>query len=162
MKGKSAIATLTLGLTVSPGDEVTVRVFQGEDMTPPTIEVYPDVVVNKATLYYGVRDVGLGDESVGFYYSEDNSSWRPCPVKVVEEHLLYYIEATGPVMYYKAVVRDAAGNVGTYYGQIEFPDLGPTQTTPPPAEKGGFTLIAVGVAALVAIAAVSALLMRKR
>ncbi len=153
---------LILRVEVPPSGDATVRVLQGEDSTPPTIQVYPDVVVKKATLYFELSDVGLGAESVEFYYSEDNLSWRPCPVKVVEEHPLYYIEATKPVMYYKAVVRDAAGNVGTYYGQVEFPDLGPTQTTPPPAEKGGITLIAIGVAALVAIAAVSALLMRKR
>jgi len=153
---------LLLRVEVPPGGDLTVKVLQGEDSIPPTITVYPDVVVKKATLYYDLSDVGVGAESVEFYYSEDNSSWTPCPVKVVEEHPLHYIEATRPVMYYKAVVRDAAGNVGTYYGQIEFPDLGPTQTTQPPAEKGGLTLIAVGVAALAAIAAVSVLLMRRR
>ncbi len=153
---------LLLRAEVSPGGDLTVKVLQGEDATAPTIRVYPDVVVRKATLYYELSDVGLGAESVEFYFSEDNSSWAPCPVKVVEEHPLYYVEATRPVMYYKAVVRYAAGNVGTYYGQIEFPDLGPTWTTPPPAERGRLNLIAVGVAALAAIAAVAALLMRRR
>ncbi len=150
---------------LAPGEDKLVKVYQKPDDKPPTVELFPEIVVNTVTLFYELKDEGLGALGIEFFYSEDNSTWNKLKPIIREDHPFYRLDATSSPLYIKATVVDAAGNEADFFWELEIPSLAGTPTpTPQPQQQPSkvvLVLIPLILGALFAIV-LQLYLMRKK
>ncbi|HIE23890.1 MAG TPA: hypothetical protein EYP68_06650 [Candidatus Korarchaeota archaeon] len=156
-----------LGVSVSPGEELLVKIYVEEDTTAPSITVEPEVKEETITLWYEALDEGLGVKDVKLYYSVDNKTWMEIIPEFEAGYPLYKFQAKAGTMYYKVLAEDMAGNKAEFYGTIEVPSLKPTETpTPttappkPPAAKVPISYIGLAIVGIIVV--VAAVLLKRR
>ncbi|HIE22696.1 MAG TPA: hypothetical protein EYP68_00500 [Candidatus Korarchaeota archaeon] len=162
-KGKIAIILET---TVNQGEDKLVRVYQFPDDEPPSIELYPEVVVDTVTLFYELKDQGLGALDVKFFYSYDNKTWKEFKPIIREDYKFFRMKASYSPFYVKATVIDAAGNEADSYWKLEIPSLAevPEETPKPEPYQPSKKILVVIPLILGAIVAaiIQIYLMRKK
>jgi len=156
-----------LGVSVSPGEELLVKIYVEEDTTAPSVTVEPEVKEETITLWYEAFDEGLGVRDVKLYYSVDNKTWTEISPEFEAGYPLYKFQAKAETMYFKILAEDVAGNKAEFYGTVEVPSLKPTETptpTPTPTKPpgAGVPISYIGLAVVGIIVVVAAVLLKRR
>jgi len=144
MNKKNGKIAMLVETTLAPGEDKLVKVYQKPDDKPPSIELFPEIVVNTVTLFYELKDKGLGALGIEFFHSEDNSTWNRLKPIIREDHPFYRLDATSSPIYIKATVVDAAGNEADFFWELEIPSLAGTPTpTPQPQQPSKVVLVLI-------------------
>ncbi len=156
-----------LGVSVSPGEELLVKIYVEEDTTAPSVTVEPEVKEETITLWYEAFDEGFGVKDVKLYYSVDNKTWTEISPEFEAGYPLYKFQAKAETMYFKILAEDVAGNKAEFYGTVEVPSLKPTETpipTPTPTKPpgAGVPISYIGIALVGIIIVVAAVLLKRR
>ncbi|GEM_PF-1504153 len=156
-----------LGVSVSPGEELLVKIYVEKDTRAPSIVIEPELKDEIITLWYEAVDEGLGVKEVRLFYSSNNKTWTEIKPEFEAGYPLYRFKATAGTMYYKALVEDVAGNKAETYGTIEIPSLKPTETaTPTPAptkpSREGIPASYLALAVVGIVVIIAAILFKRR
>ncbi|GEM_PF-6057206 len=119
--------------------------------------------MDTVTLFYELKDQGLGALGVEFFYSQDNETWERMKPIAREDHIFYQMKAAYSPLYVKARVVDAAGNEANAFWKLEIPSLAETPgVTPQPQPAKEIPLIIPILLAVVAGALLAVIMMRKK
>jgi len=151
-------ASAEVRLALPPQSERLVRVYFKGDTTPPQASISLNVEGTTVSIVTSVSDVGFGIARLTVSYSDDNSTWKTVPLKIVDRIERYLFTATKATMYVKLEAVDAAGLKTTKWASVQVPDLQPKQpeVAAPPLQ------LAAPIVVVVVLLALLALLIRRR
>jgi len=152
-------ASAEVRLTLPPQSERLVKVFFKEDTAPPQVSISLNVDGTTVSIVPSVLDVGFGIARLTISYSDDNSTWKVVPLRVVDRIERYFFTATKAMMYVKLEAVDAAGLKTTKWASVRVPDLQPKQ---PELAPSPLQLAAPIVVTLVLLALMGLLIRRRK
>jgi len=155
--GQKASAEVKLALP--PQSERLVKVYFKEDTTPPQVSISLNVDGMTVSVVPSASDAGLGIARLTVSYSDDNSTWKGVPLRIVDRFERYLFTATKAIMYVKLEAIDAAGLKTTKWASVQVPDLQPKQ---PQVAPSPVQLAAPIVVTLVLLALMGLLIKRRK